>query len=229
MCYFYSILFLLLISGSNAFAQENTSSIHFSLLGGLSLPQGDFGSTANAKNEDKAGFANTGFCAMVEGSKNLNESIMWVSSLSLALNSMDESVGRSRYSEEKATVGSYLTSWAMTGIGYETAISPTINIYGTGQIGLLLSSVPDVEASSGYSASSFKVTTKMGTSFAYGFGGGIKINKINIGIRYYTGEPEYEESEVYSYSTAGYSSSSTDTRKVQRPATVLLLMIGINL
>jgi len=230
MCYFCSVLFLLLILGSNASAQESTSSMHFSLFGGIALPQGDFGSTV--RDNDKAGFAKTGFCAMAEGSKNLNENVLWVSSLAFALNSADESAMKDPsdyWDEYSVSAGNYLTSWAMTGIGYETAISPTINIYGTGQIGLLLSSVPDVEASSGYSASSFKVTTKMGTSFAYGFGGGIKINKINIGIRYYTGEPEYEESEVYSYSTAGYSSSSTDTRKVQRPATVLLLMIGINL
>jgi len=229
MCYFCSVLFLLLILGSNVFAQESTSSMHFSLFGGLALPQGDFGSASNAKYENKAGFANTGFCAMVEGSKNLNESVMWVSSLSLALNGLDESAMKSDYfgSDYKVTAGSYLTTWAMTGIGYETAISPTINIYGVGQIGLLLSSFPDIKVS--YQGSpEATATTKGGTSLAYGFGAGVIINKINIGLRYYSGEPEYEHPIDYYYHTY-QGEFTTTTEKVKMPTTVLQLMVGINL
>ena len=228
MCYFCSVLFLFLILGSNASAQESTSSMHFSLFGGLSLPQGDFGGTE--KDNDKAGFAKTGFCAMAEGTKNLNENVLWVSSLSIALNSMDESAMQSlHYAPYQVTAGSYLTSWAMTGIGYETVISPTINLYGVGQIGLLLSSFPEVNAEQ--AEYTWKYTTKMGTSFAYGFGCGIKINKINVGLRYYSGEPEYEQTEtqtndnIYSYSYGTY----TSTKKVKMPATVLQLLIGITL
>ena len=233
MCYFCSVLFLLLILGSNSFAQESTSSMQFSLFGGLSLPQGDFGSTANAKNENKAGFANTGFCAMVEGSKSLNENVMWVSSLSLALNSMDEDAIKSDYfnSDYSVTAGSYLTVLAMTGIGYETAISPTIDIYGLGQIGLLLSSVPDIKGTiANYSSGNLDVniTTKMGASFAYGFGGGIKINKINIGLRYYSSEPEYEITGNSTYTSGSYTSKDTKTEKFKKPVTVLQLLVGFN-
>lgn len=219
----FSVLFSLLIFCNNAFAQESASSMHFSLFGGIALPQGDFG--GSEKNNDKAGFAKTGFCAMAEGSKNLNENVLWVSSLSIALNSMDESAIQSlHYAPYKVTAGSYLTSWAMTGIGYETAISPTINIYGVGQIGLLLSSVPEVNAEQ--SEYTWKYTTKMGTSFAFSLGGGIKINKINIGLRYYGGEPEYEQTEtqtndnIYSYSYGTY----TSTKKVKMPTSVLQLL-----
>ena len=222
MCYFCSVLFLLLMLGSNTSAQESTSSMHFSLFGGIALPQGDFGGTE--KDNDKAGFANTGFCAMIEGSKNLNESVMWVSSLSFALNSLDESAIQNPYGGDfKATAGSYLTSWAMTGIGFETAISPTINGYGVGQIGLLISNVPDVEVSSADYHYSEKFTTKMGTSFAYGFGAGVIINKFNIGLRYYTGKPEYEQTVTDSYHSSG------TTEKFQMPATVLQLLVGITL
>ncbi len=228
MGYFFSVLFSLLIFCNNAFAQESTSPIRFSLFGGIALPQGDFGSTTNAKNEYKAGFANTGFCAMIEGSKNLNESVMWVSSLSLALNSMDESAIQSPYGKDyKVTAGSYLTSWAMTGIGFETAISSTINIYGVGQIGLLLSSFPEVKVSY-LSYIDETTTTKMGTSFAYGFGAGVIINKFNIGLRYYSGKPEYEQSTSTVHRSDMGTSTRASTKKVQMPTTVLQLMVGIN-
>ncbi|MFA6979509.1 MAG: hypothetical protein WC209_09325 [Ignavibacteriaceae bacterium] len=56
-------------------AQENTTSMNFSIYGGVALPQGDFSGTAG----DKAGLAKTGFCAMVEGTNKITETINWVS------------------------------------------------------------------------------------------------------------------------------------------------------
>lgn len=240
ICHFCSVLFFLLILGSNASAQENTSSMNFSLFGGLSLPQGDFAST-DMKN-DKAGFAKTGFCAMAEGSKNLNENVLWVSSLSLALNSMDESALKapsSYYDNYSVSAGNYFTSYALTGIGYETVISPNINIYGVGQIGLLLSSMPEIKTSYIYYSGSYdysysnSITSKMGASFAYGFGVGIKVKIFNIGLRYYSSEPEYEQTHKASVTTnvSGYSSNYEDseTKKVKKPTTVLQLLVGITL
>jgi len=214
--------------------------MHFSLFGGIALPQGDFGSTV--RDNDKAGFAKTGFCAMAEGSKNLNENVLWVSSLAFALNSADESAMKDPsdyWDEYSVSAGNYLTSWAMTGIGYETVISPTINLYGIGQLGLLLSSVPDVKISAnnsndmGSTTITSNITSKMGTSFAYGFGVGIKVNKFNIGLRYYSSEPEYEQtykqSKTIVYSGISHTGENSETKKVQMPASVLQLLFGINL
>jgi hypothetical protein len=213
--YFSFVLFLVFTFSNSIFAQENISPMRFSLYGGASLPQGDFSST----NGDKAGYAKTGFCVMIEGSKNLNESINWISSISLALNSLDESEMESKLSGVSVSSGNYITTWAMTGVGFETVASPTVKIYGAGQIGLLLSSFPDITLSSG--GTSVTQTTEMGTAFAYGFGVGVIINKINIGLRYYTGEPEYTEKASY----GGIS----NTFKAKLPATVLQLLIGFNL
>lgn len=209
------ILFLLFTFSNSVFAQDNTNQMRFSLYGGAALPQGDFSST----NGDKAGYAKTGFCVMIEGSKNIAESINWVSSVSLASNSLDESEMESKLSGISVSSGNYFTTWAMTGVGFETVASTSVKIYGAGQIGLLLSSFPDITLSSG--GTSITQTTKMGTAFAYGFGVGMIINKINIGIRYYTGEPEYTEKASY----GGIS----NTYKAKLPATVLQLLIGFNL
>lgn len=213
--YFGFVLFLVFILSNNICAQENATPMRFSLYGGAALPQGDFGST----NGDKAGYANTGFCAIIEGSKILIESVNWTSSISFAINSLDESSMEDQSSGITVTTDNYITTWAMSGIGFETIASPTVKIYGLGQIGLLLSSFPDIKLS--YGGESITQTKKMGTAFTYGFGAGIIINKFNIGIRYYSGEPEYEQSASYS----GVSS----TAKVKMPATILQLLVGFNL
>jgi len=216
LTYYLSIVLFLLFTFSNiVFAQESITPLRFSLYGGAALPQGDFSST----NGDKAGYAKTGFCVMIEGSKNIAESINWVSSVSLASNSLDESEMESKLSGISVSSGNYITTWVMTGVGFETVTSPSVKIYGSGQIGLLLSSFPDITLSFG--GTSVTQTTEMGTAFAYGFGVGIIINKINIGIRYYTGEPEYTEKASYG--------GITNTFKAKLPATVLQLLIGFNL
>ncbi|MDP3829652.1 MAG: hypothetical protein Q8Q47_00190, partial [Ignavibacteriaceae bacterium] len=148
-----------------------------------------------------------------------SESVNWTSSFSLAFNSLDESAMEDQLPGATVTTDNYVTAWIMTGIGFETIASPTVKIYGLGQIGLLFSSFPDIKLSSG--GSSITQTTKMGTSFGYGFGVGVIINKINLGIRYFSGEPEYEQSASY----GGMTSSA----KVKLPATVLQLLIGFAL
>ncbi|MDP2366471.1 MAG: hypothetical protein Q8M94_22180 [Ignavibacteria bacterium] len=213
--YFSFVLFLVFIFPNNIYAQEDLSSMRYSLYGGASLPQGDFSSTTS----EKAGYAKIGFCGMLEGSKSISESVNWTSSFSLAFNSLDESAMEDQLPGATVTTDNYVTAWIMTGIGFETIASPTVKIYGLGQIGLLFSSFPDIKLSSG--GSSITQTTKMGTSFGYGFGVGVIINKINLGIRYFSGEPEYEQSASY----GGMTSSA----KVKLPATVLQLLIGFAL
>ncbi|MDP3148905.1 MAG: hypothetical protein Q8N83_07220 [Ignavibacteria bacterium] len=214
MCSVRFLLFIVLLFSNSIFAQEETSPLRFSLLGGVVLPQGDFGATSG----EKGGYASTGFGGMIEMSKNLNENVNWVTSVSLDMNSIDDNTMESQWGGGTITGGNYVTTWAMTGIGFESAASPTVKVYGVGQVGLLFSSFPDITMSSG--GVSITQTTTMGTAFAFGFGGGIKIDKINIGLRYYTGEPEYEQTATYM--------GVTGTAKVKMPATVLQLMLGIN-
>jgi hypothetical protein len=137
------------------------------------------------------------------------------------VNSVDETAIENQLSGFTVSSGSYLTTWTMTGVGIETVASPTVKIYGLAQIGLLLSSVPDLTISSSY-GTSVTQTTKMGTALAYGFGAGVLINRFNIGLRYYTGEPEYEHS-------VSFNGGNSTTAKEKSPTTVLEVMIGFSL
>ena len=215
ICFYSIFLFSVFIFPQGIFAQKNITPMRFKLYAGASLPEGDFSSI----HGEKAGYANAGFCGLIEGSKLIGESVTWVSSVSLSSNKLDDGEMERQLNGISVSAGNYITTWLMTGFGFETPASPTVKFYGHGQIGLLLSSFPDITLS--YMGQSVTQTTSLGTSFAYGFGGGILINNVNLGLRYYTGEPEYVE-------TAG-NNGATSTFKAKLPATVLQLLIGINL
>lgn len=191
MCSVRFLLFIVLLLSNNIFAQEEIPPVRFSLFGGIVLPQGDFSSTSG----EKGGYASTGFGGMIEMSKNLNENVNWVTSVSLDINSMDANTMTSQWGQGTITGGNYVTTWAMTRIGFESVASPTVRVYGVGQVGLLFSSFPDITLP--YGGQSITQTTKMGNAFAFGFGVGLIINKLNVGLRYYTGEPEYEQTATY--------------------------------
>ena len=212
-CCFLTFLIVVMLC-ANDFAQV-ADPMRFSLNAGVSLPQGDFGSTSGKT----AGYATTGFCAALDATKMLSETASWVSTFNLSLNKMDESIISSQIGGLSVSTGYYATSWIMTGFGFETPVSLVSNLYAVGQIGALYSNFPDITISSG--GSSITQTTTSSLTFALGFIVGIKFEKVKIGVRYYYGNPEYEESVS--------SGGSTTTAKETLPASVLQLMLGINL
>lgn len=214
---FLPIAFLILIPLSIN-AQDEISKFHFSVFAGLSLPQGDYGSTSS----EKAGFAELGPCASIEGSLEFVQNYYWVSSVSFAINSIDqESLENNLQSLIPGTTveaGDYSSTWFMTGLGSDMSLSLSINLYVLLQLGLLLPSYPDITLSN--SGESIKQTTKSNTAFAYGFGAGITISQFNIGFRYYRGEPKYEQSAVYQGVTSNVN--------VELPTMIFEIMLGYN-
>ncbi len=112
----YFILPVFFIISNLLFAQDNLEPISLSLYAGTALPQGNFGRT----DVQKAGFAKTGFCAIIEASKNLEENVNWITSVDLAVNNLNYTeIQNLQKSDVKVTAGNYLTTWIMTGIGCE--------------------------------------------------------------------------------------------------------------
>lgn len=217
--YFFPVLFVVFIFSNQILAQENTQPTYISLYGGIAFPQGDFGSTAAFKD----GFASIGFCAMIEYSHFLNDRIKWTSSASVTINNHDDnSMEDNLFPGWTITSESdYFTTWAMTGIGFETIVSPTLRIYGLGQIGFLVSVIPDIKVSD-FVGEIASIKNETGTAFAFGFGCGLIINKINLGIRYYSGKPEYEQKEFI-------TDHPPEITKIKKSVTTLQLLIGFNL
>jgi hypothetical protein len=194
----------------------------------MSLPLSDFSSTTVSD----AGFANPGFSAMFEADKNINENIYWASSISFTLNHLDKYslqsslgnnlallIGNNMGFQSNVSAGNYTTTWIMTGFGFELPVLPDVKFYSVEQIGLLISTFPDISFYN-YNTSGV-ITTTTGTAFAAELGAGIIIiDHINIGLRYYTGEPYYKQTLTFS--------GSTENVKEEFPVTILQFMIGYN-
>lgn len=204
---------ILFVTSTGVQAQIESKPMQFRIMAGFASPTGDFGST----DGKTAGYATGNFCATFEGSKPINQNLNWITSVSLAINGVDEDK-LSEQAKLKVKADNYITTWGLTGLGFEAPLEGGSKIYGLFQGGLLISSFPDITFSNG--SQSITQTTTGGIAFAYGVGAGLIINKFIIGIKYVAGEPEYEESASYG--------GSTNTVKVTLPANIILLQAGFN-
>ncbi|MFZ4620344.1 MAG: hypothetical protein ACOYNS_07290 [Bacteroidota bacterium] len=214
-----SLISVLILFSQFTFSQEieeTSPRVRITLFGGASLPQSAFSSTTGTD----AGFALTGFAGGLEVNSQLNGSLSWNSSLSLASNGMDaKEMEKQSTSGVTLTTGNYLTTWGLTGVRFSAKTATGATLYCQAQVGLLYSSFPDIDVN--FMGNSLKQTTTSNAAFAAGFGAGLQLQKISIGVRYYNGKPEYEEKAV--------GAGQTFTAKVKLPATVLLLIIGVTL
>jgi hypothetical protein len=185
------------------------------IFGGIGMPQSDFSSTTS----DKAGYAKLGGIA---GYEIFNNNI--VGTLAYAMNPGDDGALNEQWqsmfgSNSSASFeGNYSEFWLMGGYGFEPEMSGQIKVYGYAQGGLLFASMPDIKAKVG--SSTITQTTSYATAFAFGVGAGIKINnQFVVGIRYYSGEPEYTQKAT--------SGSTSTEAKVKLPCTLLAITAGI--
>ncbi|MBI2416560.1 MAG: hypothetical protein HYV28_01395 [Ignavibacteriales bacterium] len=205
---------ILFVTSTTVQAQAVSKPMQFRIMTGLASPTGDFSSTDGSKT---AGYATGNFCATLEVSTPINQNLNWISSISLAVNGLDEGK-RSEDTKSNVTAGNYVTTWGLTGLGFEAPLEGGSKIYGLFQGGFLFSSFPDITFSDGTHA--ITQTTTSGIALAFGVGAGLIINRFTIGIKYVAGEPEYER-------TAS-SGGSTATAKITLPANIILLEAGFN-
>lgn len=211
---------LLIVNNEKKDEITETEEFYLSANLGAVLPVGDFGTT----DQPKSGFANTGICLDASFFYTLDDYIIWSSSVTFALNgisesSLEESIRNTInaqfpnvFKNIKASTGSYNSTWIMSGLGTMLPVSPKINVYANGQIGLLLASYPDINVT--LDSNSFTQTFNLGTSFAYAFSAGAIINKINVAVKYLRGSPEYVETV------------EGTTSKVNFPMSVLTITVG---
>ena len=162
----------------------------------------------------------------------------WITSATFILNGFDEDELEDYVEDEledyvdegKMDAGSWLNIPIMTGLRYELEVSPTMKIYGQGQVGLNLVKAPKIEFEYSYYddyedeyySEKFETEWDIASSFGFAIGGGIIINnKINIGLRYFSlGEPEIEGKIK--------SSGESDKTEWELPISAMLITVGIN-
>lgn len=200
---------------------------YFGLYGSLSIPQGDFGDDDAASNNDgppDCGFAKTGFGLGAEFTLPLDSpGLGWITSANVILNGVDEDE-LAGDDDVIIDAGSWLNVPIMTGLRYESEVSPTMKIFGQCQLGLNLVKAPKIELEE--DSEKAEVEWDMASSFGFSIGGGIIINnKINIGLRYFSlGEPEIEGKWKYSEE----SGEESGKVKWELPISAMLFTVGVN-
>jgi hypothetical protein len=157
---------------------------------GLSMPMGDFG---DDKGNDAAaatmGFALGGVFDYALSSGGL----IWTSSLTVIRNGFDEDLMKQGLAAGvDVDAGSWMNIPIMTGLKYETAVSPTIDLYGEGLLGLDFFMPPSADLSLNNVTAEWN--SDSGTTFGFEFGGGVVINdKFIAGLKLYMlGSPDIE-------------------------------------
>jgi hypothetical protein len=212
----------------------------FGLFGAYSMPSGDFGDDSGSG----AGLAKSGFGFGIEYSTPLGSpGLELMMSSSLLVNGLDadamEDELRDEFSGsdievEYVEAGSYLNIPIMGGVRYLTPVSPMVDLFGIGLVGLNVLMVPEIQAdlmvwddtANEYKRAYLEQNHDPATSFGMGLGGGVIVNKrMSIGFRYYSlGKPEINgEMDIDVY---GVRSEHSDV-KFDQSVSVFLITAGL--
>ena len=191
----------------------------FCILGGVSLPSGDFAGTTNSNKES---FAKTGYTFALEYFMPLSDPFIWLTSLTYSSNSIDGEAFRrdaGLSSNVSVNFGSNTLLFPMTGFGAQAHIGTNVVIYSAFQVGLLLGFEPDMSMSYN-SQIIFNQGSVNGSAFAYGLSAGIQIgDNFRVSAKYLTGKPKYTEKF-----TVGSTSYQGD---FERSSSVIQILAGI--
>ena len=240
---------LLFVQIGNADAQ--TAARQIGLFGSLALPSGDFGENSG----EDAGLAKTGFGIGIEAIIPIGQagfSLMMTGSL--LFNSMDEKTGDSFLASLSSVSGSDVDSelgrWmnipVLAGLQYQSAISPTLDFFGFGLMGINFVKRPSIAISgsgevrifnpySGYYYISGNFDAELesasANAFGFGFGGGLIINKkFTLSFRYLTlGEPEMDIKYEAIFTSTGLKVTETGEGETEQSISIIQLTFGIRL
>lgn len=210
---------------TNIYTQDSeTKSYNVKLFVGAVQPMND----ARIKSGEIIGYNKIGFAGMAEVSKTLSDFISWNSSITAMGYSPDEiSIQREYGYGYTVTAGNNYEGLLTTGINYGGAISDNVKLYGTGQIGAIISShsdtnllysIPQTNISANISFSQIKDLQSL---IAFTIGVGTEISVVNITVRYSFCNPKYRAT----YKGLG----PTETRTIEIPFSFLQLFIGFTL
>ncbi len=141
------------------------------IFGVLSIPQGNF---ADDRGNDP-GFAKSGLGIGGEFNLPLNApGLGWYSTITVILHGFDEDA-------TGGNAGSYILAPILSGLKYEKPVSPTMDIFGIGQIGFSYVRVPSISFDDG------EIEFDPASTLSFALGGGLFINsKYTVGLRLVT-------------------------------------------
>lgn len=166
----------------------NSTSSHFTLLGGLALPVGDFGSTTS-------GAAKLGFTAGAEYELRLGKYVGWITQFSFCYNPLDEQAMRTTLGLNSSSINLTSTPWLtyspMTGVKLTGPVSPAFSLFCIGAVGAAFGTSPEINISGPGGA--IRQDAASATAFAYSFCAGFVIEEVfRLDVKYISGTPKYD-------------------------------------
>jgi hypothetical protein len=220
----FCIMLICLITGFS-FGQAKMG--QFAIFAAVSLPVGDFGDDKTVGD----GYATTGFGAGLDYAHPIGTpGLTWFSTGAFIYNGFDDKGLRALAEEDLTNVnidgGSWINIPILTGLKYETEVSPTMDFFALGQVGLNFYMPPtsDITGQEGDETVSAEFSLDSGTSFGFTIGAGLVFNnKFNVAFRYLSlGEPEIE-------GTVSYPGGSDAIEGQDISIAIFLLTVGFNL
>ena len=186
------------------------------ILGGVSLPTGDFAATSG----EKAGYAKLGYSITIEYFKIDGNSLMYAIGFSYSSNPMDESAVRQSLgvpSSVSSNVGSWTSFAPYLTFGFG-GISGNIHPFIGGILGISFASSPDISFSGG--GNSISQASSSATAVCYGIAAGLTtVTEIHVSLRYLASTPKYSVT-----ASGGTSSASSE---FEQPSNLFQAVVGI--
>jgi hypothetical protein len=172
-------LFALLFTLSNLNAQAQEKHVHYAVHGHFTVPVVEV--FDNIEVARTGGFASLGFGVTLEQIAPVSTGLYWTNSITLLLNDPITSVCDYETSP-------WLNVPIMMGLHYSPALSSTLGLLLTGQLGynIVWTSSYEGVCDTGWNIPSYdESTSEIGTTFAFSAGVGLLIdNKLIIGLRF---------------------------------------------
>ena len=219
MCLVLFFLATGLVSAQTEETGPPLSATHLKFVGGMVIPTGDFSSSTGTM----AGLAKTGFGFGAEVTKEAGKFFEYGIVGTLNVSSMDgaaiESQFRSILGTNAVTVdaGSWVLVSALGTAGFNVEVSPTTRLYGKSKLGLMHGKSPELNFI--VNGTGISQNSASSTAVSFGFGLGVILSeKFDIGLHYFTSEPEYE--------VTVQGGGNTVSGKFKQPTSVFQLMVG---
>lgn len=200
-----------------------------SLHAGAFFPQGEFGSTD--QDDENSAFATTGLTVVGEYTYPVGPPGLGVlGTVSLSVNGFNENEAFNQFGQNEVDIesGYWINAPIMGGVKYVVEFSPTIDLYGLGQVGININNGPASTIKSKNLNYKIKQSFGNATSFGFTIGSGVVINNnLNISVRFQDlGKPELTLDEKIKEEGEVVEKESED---VDIPLSGIQLLIGVDL
>ncbi|MFI5253600.1 MAG: hypothetical protein ACHQQQ_14355 [Bacteroidota bacterium] len=156
---------------------------------GVCVPLGDFGSPDPSFSS--SGFAATAVSGGIEYNAEVIRGLGITFGETFSLHNTKKDGWVEKYPNYNFEINNWLLLWSTAGIFIDQDFSVSTNFYVDGQAGILYSNYPQISIIDSYNQSGI-ITAPAVTAFGYKVGGGIRWNRFELGLHYFSSDIDFQ-------------------------------------